>query len=166
MTHVTATFDTRSSAELALNRLVDMGIREEQISLIVTEESRGNHFRIETKSRADEGAAAGATFGGVVGAILGSVLAAGALAIPGLNLIVVGSLTGALAGLGAGAATGGLIGALVGAGIPEHEAKIYEDELKAGNILLAVKPNDGEQKRRVKDMLEKNTQAHNIAVAA
>lgn len=166
MTHVTATFDTSSSAELALSRLVDMGIREEQISLIVTEESRGNHFQIETKSRADEGAAAGATFGGVVGAILGSVLAAGALAIPGLNLIVVGSLTGALAGLGAGAATGGLIGALVGAGIPEHEAKIYEDELKAGNILLAVKPTDGEQKRRVKDMLEKNTQAHNIAVAA
>ncbi len=165
MTHITATFENRTAAEAALIKLVDMGIREEQLSLIVTEQSRGNHFNIETKSRADEGAAVGATFGGVVGAFLGSVMAAGALAIPGLNIIVVGSLAGALAGLGAGAATGGLIGALVGAGIPEHEAKIYEDEIKSGNILLAVKPVDGDQKRRIQELLKK-TQAFNIATAA
>ncbi len=165
MTHITATFENRTAAESALVQLVDMGIREDQLSLIVTEQSRGNHFNIETKSRADEGAAAGATFGGVVGVFLGSVLTAGTLVVPGLNLIVVGSLAGALAGLGAGAATGGLIGALVGAGIPEHEAKIYEDEIKAGNILLAVKPIDADQKRRVHDLLKK-TQAFNIATAA
>ncbi|HYD18680.1 MAG TPA: hypothetical protein VEF76_09390 [Patescibacteria group bacterium] len=165
MSHVTATFSSRPAAENALIKLVDMGIREEQLSLIVTEESRGNHFQIEQHSRADEGAAAGATFGGVVGAIIGSVLAAGTLAIPGLNLIVVGSLAGGLAGLGAGAASGGLIGALVGAGMTEHEAKIYENELKAGNILLAVKPVDRDQKNRIEEALRK-TEAFNIASAA
>jgi len=154
MSHVTATFTTRTSAENALRNLETAGIREDQVSLVVTEETRGNHFQLTEKSRADEGAAAGATFGGIVGAVLGSVLAAGTIAIPGLNLIVVGSLASSLAGLGAGAATGGLLGALVGAGIPAHEAQLYENEIKQGNILLAVKPDTSEQQSRVKDILD------------
>ncbi len=162
MSHITATFPTRMSAESALRSLETAGVREDQVSLVVTEETRGNHFQIEEKSRADEGAAAGATFGGIVGAILGSVLAAGTIAIPGLNLIVVGSLASSLAGLGAGAATGGLLGALVGAGIPAHEAALYEDDLKQGNILLAVKPDTDDQKSRIKNILN-DSNALNVA---
>ena len=40
----------------------------------------------------------------------------------------------------AGAATGGLVGALVGMGIPEDRAKIYEQDLKHGSIILGVRP--------------------------
>jgi hypothetical protein len=161
MAHVTATFESRPEAEAVLARLETAGVREEQVSLIATEESLGNKFRIEERSRADEGVAAGATFGGVVGALLGSVLAAGTIAVPGLNLVVVGSLASGLAGLGAGAAAGGLAGALIGAGMSEHEARLYEGEIKSGNILLAVVPDSDSQKERVEDIL-RNSEAHDI----
>lgn len=160
--HVTATFHTRTAAESALSRLEAIGVHEDQISVLMTEESRGNHFKIEQGTKADEGAAAGATLGGIVGAVLGGILAAGTIAIPGLNLVIAGGLAAGLAGLGAGALTGGLVGALIGLGIPEHEAKIYEKEIQEGNILLAVKPSGDEQKKRIKAVLE-TSEAYNVA---
>jgi hypothetical protein len=163
MTHIiTATFKTRVAAEEALEALEQAGFTEEQISLLVSDDTRGKNFRIKEGSKADEGAAAGATFGGVVGAILAGVAAAGTLVIPGLNLVVSGALVGALAGLGAGAATGGLVGALVGAGIPEHEARLYENELATGSILIAVEADTKERRDAVEDIL-KRVDAYNVA---
>ena len=57
-----------------------------------------------------------------------------------------------LAGLGAGAAAGGLTGALIGLGLPEHEAKFYDQELRKGGILLGVYSHD-DRKRLAKDTL-------------
>ncbi len=159
---ITATFKTRLAAEEALIELENVGITEEQISLVVTDETRGNTFKIDEGNKMDEGAAAGATAGGIVGAILGSILAAGVVAIPGLNLVVAGGLISGLAGLGAGAAAGGLVGALIGTGIPEHEAKLYEKAVKEGAILLAVKTKSSEQKKLVKDILHR-VDAYNVA---
>lgn len=113
-------------------------------------------------SKADEGAIAGAGLGGVVGAVLSTLTVVGAMSIPGVNFVVSGPLVAALTGLGAGAVTGGLIGGLVGAGIPEHEAKLYEKEITAGGALLAVKSRDGSQKDRIKEVL-KAGKAYNIA---
>lgn len=162
MSTITATFKTRAAAEEALRELEMKGFAEEAISLIVTDETRGKSFVIEEHTKADEGLAAGATFGGVVGAILAAIGTAGTIVVPGLNLVVAGSLAGALAGLGAGAATGGLIGMLVGAGIPEHEAKRYENELKSGKILLAVDVKDDREAKTVQEIL-KHVDAYNIA---
>lgn len=161
MSHITATFESRPQAEAALALLENAGVREDQVSLVVTEESRGNHFRLEPRTRTDEGAAAGATFGGVAGAVLGTMLAAGTIAVPGLNLIVVGSLASGLAGLGAGAAAGGLVGALIGAGMTEHEARLHEDDVKNGNILLAVKPDSDSQSDNIESIL-RDSEAHDI----
>ncbi len=44
----------------------------------------------------------------------------------------------ALSGAAVGAATGGVVGGLIGLGIPEIEAKRYEEKLKKGNYLIAV----------------------------
>jgi hypothetical protein len=152
MSTVTGIFRTRAEAEEAITRLETGGISESQIGMVMTDLARGSHFRMEESSKADEGAAAGAGIGGLVGVVLGSVLSAGTIAIPGLNLVVVGALAPALAGLGAGAVAGGLIGGLIGAGIPEHEAKMYEKEIKRGNVLLAVTAKTSEQTRFVKDV--------------
>lgn len=54
------------------------------------------------------------------------------------------------------------MGALIGAGIPEHEAKIYENEIKEGGILLAVKPENRDQRNQVKSIFEK-ADAYNLA---
>ncbi len=159
---ITATFKTRIAAEQALRELEARGFTEKHISLLITDETRGKSFVIEEGSKADEGMAAGATFGGMVGFILGGVASAGTIVIPGLNLVVAGALVGALSGLGTGAATGGLVGALIGMGIPEHEAKRYEDELKAGNILLAVDADSDERAELVENILN-NVDAYNIA---
>lgn len=159
---ITATFKTRESAYSALRDLESIGVTDKQVSMVVTDETRGKSFNIEKSSKADEGAATGATVGGIIGAIAAAIAGAGALAIPGLNVVVAGTLVSALAGLGAGAATGGLIGGLIGAGIPEHEAKLYEDEIKNGAILVAVEPSSDSQREQVKNILSRRD-AHNIA---
>ncbi len=159
---ISATFKTRSAAESVLRELESIGVKDNQVSLVLTDETRGQHFNMEESSKIDEGIAAGATAGGAVGVILGSLLTATAIVIPGLNLIVAGSVMTGLAGLGAGAAAGGLIGGLIGAGIPEHEAKIYENEIKNGAVLLAVKPENSKQRDMVKNILE-HQDAYHIA---
>lgn len=154
MDHVTAVFETRLEADEALSKLEAVGVSNDQISVLATDDARGRHFAIQNTTKAEEGATAGATLGGLAGAVAAALLSAGAIAIPGMNLIVSGYLISAVAGLGAGAATGGILGALIGLGFPEHEAKLYEEDLRGGNILLAVKPVDAAQKKRIKEILD------------
>ncbi len=160
---ITAVFKNRPAAEIALRDLEVAGVTEDQVGLIVTDATRGKVFRFENHSRTDEGLAAGAVAGGIVGALVAAAAGAGTLAVPGLNLVLVGPVVATLAGLGTGALTGGVIGALIGLGIPEHEAKIYEDELQSGGILLAVDARDGDQAVVVRKTLER-ADAQNIAV--
>lgn len=159
---ITATFKDRLSAEESLRQLEIAGVTDSQVSMLISDENRSKNFNIDTHTKVDKGAAAGATFGGIVGAVMGAVMSAGVLVIPGLNLVVTGALAAGLAGLGAGAAAGGLVGGLIGLGIPEHEAKLYEEEIRKGSVLIAVDVVDGEQKKRVKSIFE-NNDAYNIA---
>lgn len=60
-----------------------------------------------------------------------------------MGLLAAGPLVGALAGTAAGASAGGLLGGLIGLGVPEHEAKVYEDALKQeGNMMVAVQASE------------------------
>jgi hypothetical protein len=162
---ITALFNTRQESESALRKLEQAGFTRDQITMLVSEETRGRHFGIDDNSKAQEGAATGAAIGGLVGALYLSLASAGTLMIPGLNLIVSGALVGALAGLGAGAATGGLVGALVGLGIPEYEAKLYEEAVRKGAILIAVEAASDASAGRIEDIL-KDTNARNITALA
>ena len=155
MKTVTGIFKSRTSAEQAITQLEAIGIMEDQVSLIMTDESRGSKFKFIESSKADEGAATGAGLGGLLGTIAGGLMAAGVIAIPGVNLVATGALVSALTGLGAGALTGGLVGGLIGAGIPEHEAKLYEKEIKSGNVLVAVATKNQEEKKLVEDIFNK-----------
>lgn len=162
MKTVTAIFRTRQTTEEALRHLEAAGFGSNQISVLMSDATRDKSFKIVENSKADEGMAAGATFGGVVGAVLASAAAAGAVVIPGLNLVIAGSLISGLAGLGAGAAAGGLLGALVGAGIPEHEAKVFEKELAGGSCIIAVEAQDSKQADQAEKIF-KNLNAMNVA---
>lgn len=160
--YITATFKTRPAAEQTLMELEKIGITDEQIGLIISDETRGSTFNMEESNKTEEGFTAGATTGGVVGTIIGALSTATAMAIPGVNIVVSGVVVSMLAGLGAGATTGGLVGALAGAGITEHEAKVLEDEVKNGSILIAVKPENDDQKEKIKETLERQD-AYNLA---
>ena len=146
---VTGMFRDRESAEGAYRSLSERGYSKDDVNVLMSDETRKKHFsdddpKTDLGNKALEGAAVGAGIGGTLGAILAGVAAVGSLAIPGVGLIVAGPIAAALAGLGAGAATGGLVGALVGAGIPEDRAKLYEQGVKEGGIVMGVNPRSDE----------------------
>jgi len=159
---VTAVFETRSALEEALRRLENIGITESQIGVVMSDLTHGKSFQLINHNKEDTGLATGATIGGILGGILAAVVGVGTIAIPGVNLLVFGPIVAGLTGAGAGAAIGGFVGGLIGIGVPEHEAKLYEGEMKAGHILLAVEARDSQQADAVRELL-KGTPAFNIA---
>ncbi|MCA1558445.1 MAG: hypothetical protein LC731_07900 [Acidobacteria bacterium] len=146
---MTGLFRDRESAEKAYGSLTSRGYKEDDINVLMSDDTRKKHFvdqrETELGNKALEGAGTGAAIGGTVGATLAALAAIGtSIALPGLGLIVAGPLAAALAGAGAGGATGGLIGALVGAGIPEERVKDYEKGIKEGGIVMGVNPRSDE----------------------
>ena len=146
---VTGLFRDRESAENAYRSLSDRGYGKDDVNLLMSDETRKKHFAnvpdTELGSKALEGAGVGSAIGGTVGAVLAAIAAIGtSVALPGLGLIVAGPLAAALAGAGAGGLTGGLVGALVGSGIPEERAKLYDEGIRGGGIMMGVTPRSDE----------------------
>ncbi len=147
---VTGMFNDRESAERAYNSINTRGYDAKNVHVIMSDKARDTHFSnttVETElgNKALKGAGAGSAIGTTLGAVAGAVAAIGTnLILPGLGLVIAGPLAAGLAGAGVGAASGGIIGALVGAGIPEERAKIYEDGVKRGNIVLGVEAKNDE----------------------
>src|SRR3954451_177542 len=96
---VTGLFRSRTDAERAVEDLVHYGWSRDDVSLLMSDATRGREFGLAMATKAPEGAATGATIGGVLGAIAAGLVAAGVLAIPGLNLVVAGPIVATLAGL-------------------------------------------------------------------
>jgi hypothetical protein len=162
-TAVFGIYKTRPEAEQAVDRLMAAGFSNNDISVLLPDNTSSREFAHEKNTKAPEGAATGVATGGVVGGTLGLLAGIGALAIPGVGpLIAAGPIMGALAGLGVGGAVGGLIGAVVGMGIPEYEAKRYEGRIKEGGILLSVHCDTSDEISRAKEIL-KQTGAEDIA---
>ena len=145
-------FGSPTDAEKAIDELRGIGIADPNISYVYTSEGR-TVVEDASGSNVGSGAATGAGTGAILGGIAGLVVANGIL--PGLgSLFVAGplatalGLTGAAATTAAGALTGAaagtLVGALVGLGVKEDEAKIYEEKVKLGSVLLAVKSDKSE----------------------
>lgn len=154
---LTGMFHDRESTEKAYNTLREKGYSNEDINLIMSGETRKNHFSekmydTEIGTKAAEGAGKGSAIGGAVGAAAGVIAAIGtSLIIPGLGLVIAGPIAAGLAGAGAGSITGGIIGALVGSGIPEERAKLYESGIKNGKIVMGVKPRSSEDAKYFED---------------
>jgi len=147
---VAGLFRDRESAERAYSSISSRGYTNDDVNLLMSDETRNRHFGegtpdTELGSKALEGAGTGAAIGGTLGAIIGGIAAIGTnVLLPGLGLVVAGPLAAALVGAGAGGATGGLIGALVGSGIPEEHAAEYESGIKNGGIYMGVNPRTDE----------------------
>jgi uncharacterized membrane protein len=91
------------------------------------------------KEKAREGAVTGAVAGGLFGGLAGWLIGLGTFSIPGVGpFIAAGALAGAVGGAALGAGLGAIAGALVGMGVPEDEAKYYENEVRGGRSLIAV----------------------------
>jgi hypothetical protein len=142
--YTTELFYDKDTAEKAYQEAIDQGYSDKDISVLMSEDSRKKYYDSVLVEKvpgndAVEGAGVGGMIGAAVGGTLGALAALGtSLVIPGLGLIIAGPIAAGLAGAGAGGLSGGLIGALVGWGIPEDKARIYEDGIKSGGIVLAV----------------------------
>jgi hypothetical protein len=146
---LTGLFSDKESSEGAYRSLRDRGYSDDEINVIMSEDTRkkwyNNDEDSELGTKAAEGTGYGSAIGGTLGAIIGGISAIGTnLVLPGLGLIVWGPIAAALAGAGAGGVTGGLIGALVGWGIPEDRARAYETGVKNGGTVLGVTPRSDE----------------------
>lgn len=119
------------------------------------DKNRAHDLGTEDSTKAPEGSTTGAWAGGIMGGSLGLLTGMGAIAIPGLGAFVAaGPIVAALSGSAMGGVTGLLIGALVGYGIPEYEAKRYEEGIKGGKILLAVLARDSDQVENAKTIMQ------------
>ena len=139
-------FRDRDSAQQAYNTLRARSYADADINVLMTDQTRkswypANHADTELGRKAGTKAMAGASVGEAIGPAVGALAAVIAttavIALPGVGLVAAGPLTAALAGAGAGALTGGLIGAL---GIPEGRARLYDEGLKRGGMVMGVTP--------------------------
>lgn len=146
---MTGLFRDRESTEGAYRSLRDRGYSDDDINVLMTDETRDKYYKdsdvVADDTKALEGMGTGGAIGGTLGAIIGGIAAIGTnVVMPGIGLVVWGPIAAALAGAGAGGLTGGLVGALVGWGIPEDRAKEYEEGIRNGGTVLGVTPRNDE----------------------
>jgi uncharacterized membrane protein len=136
MNTIIGMFDDPATARRAMETLRDGPLPLEDVSIIARNDDGTATAGSSEDVSAGEGAAVGAVWGGLVGLA--------ALLIPGVGpFIAFGALGAALTGAVTGAVVGGIAAALIDfSGIPEEEARGYEEQVRAGKTLLAVKARD------------------------
>jgi hypothetical protein len=151
---VTALFRNRLAAEQGVDSLLRSGFKDEDISLLMSEATRGREFTKSSTKRVTEGTVAGAAAGGTVGALAAGLAAVASIAVPGLAFLAAGPIVAILAGAGAGGAAGSVVGALVAVGVPEQEAKYFGPGLEQGGILVGVHVESAERMETATRILE------------
>jgi hypothetical protein len=134
-------FGDRAQAQQAVAELRRAGFRDDQIGVVTQKhDEHGAAPGKDAGTKAAEGAGIGVAAGAGIGALW--ALGIAAAIFPPLGVVAGGTLMAVLASAATGAAVAGLTGALVGLGVPEHEAKYYEGEVKAGRTLVTVRADD------------------------
>ena len=143
-------------AERIVQRLQVGGFSTEDISVLHTDTIGGQEESMgQSGSKAPEGIAKGAATGGFAGGAIGLLAGLGVLAIPGLGaFIAAGPIMAALSGVAIGAATGGVVGGLIGMGLPEREARYYEDKVTRGHFLISAHAETPAQLDRAREIFE------------
>lgn len=133
-------FIESDNAKRAIRALRDVGFSDDDVGVVTRDDEGEVHITTvdEAKgSKAGEGAAIGLAAGAGGGALWALGIAAGVL--PAIGPIIAGGLlTAVIASAASGAAAGGVVGALIGLGVPDDDAKYYEEELKKGRTIVVV----------------------------
>jgi len=147
-------FADRGSADAAFGELLGLGFSRDEISIVGREEAER-----ASATDADEHATAGS--GAALGGLTGLLVGVAAMLVPGIGpLVAVGPITAALAGAVTGGVTGavvgGLGGALIHAGVPEEDARYYEERFKQGGVLMTVQAPDDRSYRQALYVLSRH----------
>jgi outer membrane lipoprotein SlyB len=161
MKTVVGILTSRSDADVAVERLLKLGISTENINLLAPHASRGKVEEIPTTETEQPGM--GSAMGGVVGGALGAAggMGAGAamatLLIPGAGAVIAMGLAGAIL-LGAGGAVGGAAAGealedSMARGLPIDELFVYEDALRQGRCVVIAFADDDAQAVKARAIL-------------
>jgi len=137
-TTVVGVFDNAREAQKCAQELKRMGFQDTDIGVASPDRDREMTNGGTKDTYAAEGAVTGALAGAGLGAAWGIGIAAGVLPVIG-PVIAGGTLAAVLASAALGGAAASIAGALIGMGIPEDEAKHYEEEFKSGRTIVSVK---------------------------
>ena len=153
---ISALFIDGETARKAINLLTELGYSNEEINVVVTDDTQKTYFpKSETTDAASEtqrdtkagsAGAAMASIGGVLGA---ATAVAVTIASAGGALIVIGPIAAGGALFGAG--VGGLFGALLGSSVAAEEKTFFEQGVHEGRILIHVNTHSPEDFNRIRN---------------
>ncbi|MGN6645284.1 MAG: hypothetical protein ACTHJT_02035 [Cytophaga sp.] len=148
----TGLFKSRESIENAYNALFQKGYGKNSISIIMLTETREKYF---TDVNAGEKKIKGLWAAVNTATRITDILKEGVV-IPGRNIVVTGPLSAGLSGAGRGGFSTGVISSLIG--IPDVEAKEFEEGIDNGYMIMSVQPCTSEDS----SYLEKVWQENNV----
>lgn len=149
--------DSETHAGSIIAALNAAGFESSGISALLSDKRATVDFAHDHSIGYPEGAVDGAASGSLVGGALGVLAGIGLFAVPGLGpFIGAGPLLAALSGV----AFGGLLGALIGLGIPETHAGKYEQEVRAGRVLLVIHASGTREANRAAQILVSGAAGH------
>jgi hypothetical protein len=152
---VTGLFTNRQSAERGYQSAIRLGYENSDIDVLMSEETRSRYFspghdtKTDLSSNATKDAAKdgnsgrdlGGPTGGTIATIAPALAGLGTLSlVPVLGVFAAGPVAIALTAAGAVGLAGALIGVLAKWGIPAGRIEEYEQGIRAGGILMGVKP--------------------------
>lgn len=152
MKTVVGLFDDMAQAKQAALELESAGIAHSDISIVANNEG-GRYAPVNTESTSTAGSAEHAVgrdaiVGAEIGGVAGLLMAVTGFAIPGFGWIAgAGWLMATILGAGTGAVIGGLVGALTNVGVPHEDAAHYNEGVRRGGTLLAIKAQDADAAR-------------------
>jgi hypothetical protein len=156
---VTALFKEVAGVERAYQAALARKYSPDDINLVLSEETRQQHFMPaqvtpeladkaaeSTEEKSPDATELGGPIGGTAATVAPALAAVGTVVlIPGL--ILAGPIAVALVAAATVGIAGGLIGALTNWGIPKARVEEYETQIRQGGILIGVNPRSEEDAR-------------------
>ena len=132
------------AADRVVEKLLQAGIRPEELSVVCSNEVVQQHFKaFHHEDPAGEHTPKMAAGGSAIGAAIGGLAIAGAtLATGGVALVAAGGLA-----LVTGGVVGGLVGAMINRGVEDELANFYDQAVQKGKILVAVEVEKDESEK-------------------
>lgn len=153
---VAGLFREHENAELGYQALRALGYREQDLSVLLSSETRESFF-LHPVGRSSYEPQSSFEAGALVGGIVAALVSHGTtVVLPGLVLVVAGPLVGGFVHAKVGAPEI-LVSVLRGLGLSEARAGLYDQGLRAGAVLLSVVPKHAEAARQAGNALH---QAH------
>lgn len=148
-------FETKDDAARAADELFREGFSQDQIGIVAGHElSNADAHTIvpeDSEGKVVDAIGKGLGFGGILGAIAGGAVS---LLFPGA-IVLGGALASAFLGAGLGASAGGVMAGLMAAGVDESDARLFEEALRHGGVVLTVHTDEAHSRQAVQ-VLDRN----------